>query len=369
MALTATLAAMVAGCASATPAARPMSAATAAAPANPPATANPAAPANPPATANPAAPANLAATASPRAGAASPLPPVFAASFSFASPKGDRGELGQRIAVLSSLTGDLLRWLTPRQDGTFDSVLSVQDGWVYFLRGVASLSVWRVPVGGGRAQLVKAGATGYAVSPDGRAVAYVIISDHGNVLELVARNRATGRQNTIVMSAKPAPGANNWPPSISGLTWAPDDAHLAVQFGLTGAINNVLVFDAFTATTLSDGRIAPSSCRVTSKPVCEEFDPAYLASGALTYVTQRISDSGTASASLVRWQSGRLTTLFSFPTAPSPFYDMTPQGQAIWADVPASPGKPWTIWRWSGGTPVKIPTLPPPGYGLGGVAW
>ncbi|HUB23174.1 MAG TPA: hypothetical protein VMA97_12300 [Streptosporangiaceae bacterium] len=317
------------------------------------------------------------ATASARAGAASTFPAVFAASFSYTSPTADHGDLGERIALLSARTGDLLRWLTPRQDGTFDTVLSVRDGWVYFLRGGANVSIWRVPVAGGRTRLVRPGAAGcalcpdagYAVSPDGRAVAYVISADHGDVLELVARNLATGQQNTIIMATKPSPGANNWPPGLSGLSWAPDDVHLAVQFYPTAAINSVLVFDAFTARTLSDGRAAPSSCRVTNKPVCEEFDPAYLASGALTYVTQRISATGTASASLVKWQSGRLTTLLSFPAAPSAFYDMTPQGQAIWADAPANPDKSWTIWRWSGGTPVKITALPPPCYGLGGIAW
>ena len=35
-------------------------------------------------------------------------------------------------------------------------------------------------------------------------------------------------------------GANNWPPGITSLTWAPDDVHLAVQFSLTAAINSVL---------------------------------------------------------------------------------------------------------------------------------
>ena len=201
----------------------------------------------------------------------------------------------------------------------------------------------------------------------------MISADHGDVLELVARNLATGRQNTIIMATKPSPDANNWPPGISSLTWAPDDVHLAVQFELTAAINWVPVFDAFTATTLSDGRTAPSSCTVTDKPVCGEFDPAYLASGALTYIVQRISGSGTASASLVAWQAGRLTTLFSFPAGASPSYDMTAQGQAIWAGYPAKPKGPWTIWRWSGGAPVEMTALPllgaPPYDGIGGIAW
>jgi len=336
MALAVTATAIVAGCTGGTPASSPTSAAT-----------------------------------SPAAGAAAELPAVFAASVSFLTA--DHGALGERIALLSSRNGHLVRWLTPRRDGTFDAVLSVHDGWVYFLRDVGSVSVWRVPVAGGGAQFVLAGATAYAVSPDGRAVAYVTSADHGDDLELVARNLVTGRQNTIVMATKPDPDANNWPPGVSGLTWAPDDAHLAVQFGLTAAINRVLVFDAFTARTLADGRTAPSACEVTARPVCEEFEPAYLASGALTYVVQRISGSGAASASLIAWQAGRRATLFSFPGGAFPTYDMTAQGQAIWVDYPAEPKGPWPIWRWSGGAPVEITALPPlgasPYYGVGGVAW
>jgi hypothetical protein len=347
MALTMTVTAMVAGCAGG-------------------------APASGPASAHPAA-----ASASPGAGAGGTFPPVFAASFSFMPAKAGRGDLGERIALLSSRTGDLLRWLTPRRDGTFDAVLSVHDGWVYFLRGVASVSVWRVPVAGGRAQLVQAGASDYAVSPDGRVVAYVISGLHLDVAEIVARNLVTGRQNTIVMASEAFPGANNWPPGIFGLTWAPDDTHLAVQFSPTAALNSVLVFDAFTATTIGDGRAAPAPCTVADSlrpAACGEFDPAYLASGALTYVLQQISPSGfTATASLVRWQAGRLTTLLSFPAGmQTQLYDITVQAQAIWVNGPAQPKGPWTIWRWSGGAPVKITALPPLGaspYGLGPVAW
>ncbi len=345
MALAVTVIAMVAGCAGGTPASRSAPAHAVAAPAHP------------------------VAAESLGGAAGSTFPAAFAASLSFMSPKADGGDLGERIALLSSRTGGLLGWLTPRQDGTFDAALSVHDGWVYFLRGVTSVSIWRVPVTGGRAQLVQAGATDYAISPDGRAVAYVISADHGDVVQLVARNLATGRHNTIVMATKPSPGANNWPPGISGLTWARDDVHLAVQFYPTAAINSVLVFDAFTATTISDGRAAPSTCTVTGEPACGEFDPGYLARGALTYVIQRISGSGAfASASLVTWQSGRLTTLFSLPGEAPPLYDMTAQGQAIWADYPAEPKGPWTIWRWTGGAPVEITALRPY-YGVGGVAW
>jgi hypothetical protein len=122
------------------------------------------------------------------------------------------------------------------------------------------------------------------------------------------------------------------------------------------------------AATIRDGHAAPAPY-----PACGELDPAYLASGALTYVIQRISSSGTASATLVAWQAGRRTTLLFLPGGAPPMYDMTAQGQAIWAAAPPQPKGPWTIWRWSAGAPVKITTLPPlgssPYYGVGGIAW
>lgn len=323
-----------------------------------------------PASAHPAA-----ATSGTGAGTAGPVPAVFAASFQPATA----GSLGGRLALLSSRTGDRLRWLTPQPQGAADGVLSVRGGWVYFVRypiGVASPSgsrspaVWRVRVTGGRAQLVQAGASDYAVSPDGRAVAYVTGADHGNVVEVVARNLVTGRRNTILMATRPDPGANNWPPGVYGLTWAPDGVHLAVQFQLTAAIDSVLVFDAFTAAAIRDGRTAP--CAAAYR--CEEFDPAYLASGALTYVIQQLSRSGAARASLVAWQAGRLTTLLSFPAGmQTQLYSMTAQGQAIWVSGPARPKGPFMIWRWSGGAPAEITALPPlgasPYYGVGALAW
>jgi len=303
---------------------------------------------------------------------APPARPVFAASFPFMSANPGRGDLGERIALLSSRTGHLVRWLTPRQDGTFDAVLSVHDGWVYFLRnrGRGPVATWRVRVTGGPAQLVQAGYTPSAVSPDGRVVASVVSADHGDVVEVVARNLVTGRHNTIIVATSPDQRGQG----ISSLSWAPDDTHLAVQFSQTPAINSVLVLDAFTATTLGDGLIAPAPCPAAdANPACGEVDPAYLASGALTYVIQQLSSSGTASTSLVAWQAGGRITLLSFPGGASQLYDMTAQGQAIWVAGPPQPKGPWTIWRWSGGAPVKITTLPPlgvsPYYGVGAIAW
>jgi hypothetical protein len=324
--------------------------------------------------AGPASAHPVAAIARTGAVTAGPVPPAFVASLTPA--KGGRG--GDRLALLSSRTGALLRWLTPQPQGTSDEVLSVRGGWAYFVSdpvgsrsGTPGPAIWRVRVTDGRAQLVRAGAAGYAISPDGHAVASMISADHGNVLELVARNLVTGRKHTIIMATKPDPGANNWPPGIASLSWAPDDVHLAVQFSLTAAINSVLVFDAFTTATAAAGRTAPAPCTVSD--VCAEFDPAYLASGALSYVIQRVSPGGVARASLVAWQAGRRTTLLSFPAGAPSCYGMTARGQAIWVDSPARPKGPWLIWRWSGGAPVRIGALPPPGASAydeaGAIAW
>jgi hypothetical protein len=343
-------------------------------------------PASGPATAHPVA------VTSSRA-AAGTVPPVFAVSFGPAQP----GRGGDRIGLLSSRTGALLRWLTSSSDRTTDQALSVRGGWVYFVRdqiapesgpgphGSASYrpasrepaspgpATWRVPVTGGPPQLVQAGASDYAVSPDGRVVAYVTSTDR--TVEIVARNLATGRRNTIVLATRPDPRTNNWPPEVSGLTWAGDDAHLAVQVQLTAAIGSVLTFGAFTAASISDGRTGPPPCPAATHDQCTESGPGYLASGALSYVIQRLSGSGTVRASLVAWRPGYpATTLLSFPGGPPPqSYAITAQGQAIWASAPARPKGPWTVWRWSGGSPVKITTLPAlgasPYYGVAAIAW
>jgi len=338
-------------------------------------------PASGPATAHP-----VAATSS--QAAAGTVPPVFAVSFGPAQP----GRGGDRIGLLSSRTGALLRWLTSSSDRTTDQALSVRGGWVYFVRdsiapepgpgprrpaphGPASPgpAIWRVRVTGGQAQLVQAGASDYAVSPDGRVVAYVTSTDR--TVEIVARNLAIGRRNTIVLATRPDPRANNWPPEVSGLTWAGDDAHLAVQVQLTAAIGSVLTFGAFTAASISDGRTGPPPCPAATHDQCAESGPGYLAGGALSYVIQRLSGSGTVRASLVAWRPGYpATTLLSFPGGPPPqSYAITAQGQAIWASAPARPKGPWTVWRWSGGTPVKITTLPAlgasPYYGVAAIAW
>jgi hypothetical protein len=296
------------------------------------------------------------ASASASASVASSAPPVFAASLVYMPTGLDQGS---RVALFSSLTGHLVRWLAPLRLDVDDDVLSVRDGWVYFASESASPSVWRVAETGGPAQLVQAGASDYAISPNGADIAYVASTAHERVASIVVRNLATGKQNAIVMATDPCGCYNNWPPTINGLSWAPDDAHLAVTVASTAALSSVLVFDGLTAKTISDGRTAPAPCTVGAVPPCEEYDSGYLADGSLTYVVEQLSSRGTALNGLYAWRDGRITALLRSFNGGIPF--MNPRGQAIWTLGPSAAHQPWAIWRWTGGAPVRILTLPLPG--------
>jgi hypothetical protein len=266
-----------------------------------------------------------------------------------------------RLAVLSSRTGAIVRWLTPRVKGTFDSPVSIRGGWVYFSRSSsAGEGIWRVPLAGGLDQLVQAGAADWSISQDGHAVAYVISNRYRE--ELITRDLVTGQRHTIAIATNPDGTDNNWPPGVRDLTWSPDDRQLAVALQPTAAISSVRVLGAFTATSISDATTAPAPCpiaEVTSQ--CVETDPAYLTDGALSYAIQRAADHGgtyAVTTSLVTWRDGRSSTLHVFAGGISQQYDMTAQGQAIWVGSPAHPGGLWPIWCWSGGPVIKITALP-----------
>jgi hypothetical protein len=298
------------------------------------------------------------------------MPAVFAASL-MSAPAGTSPGDSERIGLYSTQVGRLVRWLTPLRPGVYTSVLNVHGGWVYFLRSSgSSTAVYRVAEAGGPVQLVQAGATDYAISQDGAGIAYVTSADHHRVVELVVKNLVNQKHNTIVLATNPG-GDNNWPPDIEALSWAPDDTQLAVTYNQTAAISTVLVFNAFTSTTAGDGRPAPAPCELDGSPLCTEYGSGYLADGALTYVVSQVSASGDARMSLYAFRDRVFTPLLRSFGDGIPY--LTPRGQAIWVDGPAAPKQAWTIWRWTGGAPVKVLTLPPLGatlyYGVGGVVW
>jgi hypothetical protein len=288
------------------------------------------------------------------------------------------GETAWPVGVFSSATGQLVRQLTGPPAGSSDLVVGVRQGWVYYAvwsrAGVLS-GVWRVPLTGGPARLVQAGASSYALSSDGRMAASVVTADHGRTTEIVVANLVTGHRDTIFMATnRPGFGVID----VTNLAWAPDDTHLAVEVVLAAFASEVLVFDTRTARSIGDGRAVPCPGG------CAAHFPSYLSNGTLTYVTEQIPPSGTSTITLVSWAGGHLTKLATMWAGPQPLplvqgESTTPQGAAIWvlqAQLGTAGHLRWqsTIWRKSGGQPARIRTLPPvtqspAGRQLTDIAW
>lgn len=143
-------------------------------------------------------------------------PPVFAGTL-----VPTRGGTAWPVGEFSSATGQLLRQLTAPPAGASDLVLAVRGGWVYFAawRRAGLLSgVWRVPLAGGPARLVRTGAITYVLSPDGRMAASLVDVDHGRTTEIVVTSLVTGHHSTIVMAtSRPGYGTVG----VTNLAWAP----------------------------------------------------------------------------------------------------------------------------------------------------
>jgi hypothetical protein len=110
----------------------------------------------------------------------------------------------------------------------------------------------------------------------------------------VVTNLVTGHRNMIVMLTD-QPGGQ--PVSLTDLAWAPDDTHLAVEV-VYAAVASDVVFNAWTARTMRDGRTVPCPGGCAAK------SPAYLRSGTLTYVTEQLSQTSSA-ITLAGWSGGR----------------------------------------------------------------
>jgi hypothetical protein len=297
--------------------------------------------------------------AGPRGATASGAPSQFAGTL-----VPTHGGTAWPLGVFSSATGRLVRQLTGPPAGASDLVLGVHRGWVYYAAwtrtGVVS-GVWRVPLAGGPARLVQAGAVSYTLSADGRMAAYAATVDHGRTTEVVVTNLVTGRRSTIVMATN-RPGYGRV--AITNLVWAPDDTHLAVEVVLAAFASEVLVFDTRTARSIGDGRAVPCPGG------CAAHFPSYLSNGTLTYVTEQLLPNATAgSISLVSWAGGHLAKLVTIWAGQSPLplvqgESTTPQGAAIWVlqvqhDTAGHLTWQSTIWRKDGGKPVQVRTLPP----------
>ncbi len=143
------------------------------------------------------------------------------------------------VAVLDADTGRRLRTLV--KSGVQGQIaVDAVRGWVYFVRTgrhdgtFCDSTVWRVPVQGGRAQLIGPGSAP-EVSPDGRYLAHARWSHRGCVHIpgipsdlLVVRDLATGAEQRY--RVPPAVNADGHDYGIGTLSWSAGGTRLVVSY-------------------------------------------------------------------------------------------------------------------------------------------
>ncbi len=278
---------------------------------------------------------------------------------------------GGGLAVFSSATGRLIRWLVHSARGPVPVAVSPGGRWVYYVdqadiaRGVCAgngftePSLWRVSAGGGRPGKTAFHTTSIAFSPDEQMVAWTWTRRCGRTAWITVRDRPAGVTRRILL-ARNAPASNN-PVFSAHLAWAPDDTHLAVAVAPAAAINAVFVIDARRAVRLPGRAIRPCSA-----PASECADPAYDTRGALTFL-RWLNQVRPAPQQVVRWQDRRATVLFRLSRDQSAGFSATIATDASGTAVLVQGGlRRAEIWRWSAGpadlilrsTPQRIITSP-----------
>jgi hypothetical protein len=220
------------------------------------------------------------------------------------------------LAVFSSSDGRLLRWLVRRAPDPVPVSVSPDGRWLYYDQGTpasgrcpatgfADPALWRVPTGGGRPRRTGIRTPSIAFSPDGRMMAYTISSDCGRVIRIVVRNRRTGATRRIILARNNLRGNNQV--GSAQLSWAPDDAHLAVAVAPAAAINTLSVINALRARTAITARSIPPCAGHHSG--C--LDPAFDRRGRLTFLKWREEAVTSSFAEWVtRWHRGHAVQLF-----------------------------------------------------------
>ncbi len=257
------------------------------------------------------------------------------------------------LAVFSASDGRLLRWLVRGAAGPVPVAVSPNRRWLYYYdqgaltqgrcptTGFTDPVLWKVPTGGGRPQRTGIRTPSIAFSTDGRMVAYTASSGCGRVARIVVRDQRTGAIRRILLARNNLSGQ---PTFSAQLSWAPDDAHLAVAVAPAAAINTLSVLNARRTASAITGRPIPP-CAGASGSGC--LDPSFGAGGWLTFLKWREGTATSFAESVIRWQDGRAEQLF--PLSPR---QSAGGGASIAVDragnaVLIEGGMPLPqIWRW-----------------------
>ena len=258
------------------------------------------------------------------------------------------------IAVYSSITGKRLRWLTHGDRDSYPVVTST--GWVYFTRPAPTFSetckmaIWRVRTDGeALSQLIASEPYGspFTVSPNGTTLAWGV--GPGNCragdTAIMIDDLRTGRIHRIEGQVRGLAVSDNDTLAVVTGAWKTD----------VGQIR--LVWDPFSALTTASGTVV--TCPVHG--MCDDSSPSFSLSGRLSYITATSPRSATYCLihACLRWtyslveETGNRERIL---TAQHWHYDQVqsasidPQGTAVIYTIPKS------LWRWSRGHKVRIPT-------------
>jgi hypothetical protein len=237
-------------------------------------------------------------------------PAYFAASVS-GSGRGAR----QGLALFSSSTGKLVRWLLHSKAGPTPVAVSPGGKWLYYYNQAALARsrcranafsepwLWRVPVRGGPPHWAGIRSTSIAISPDGRMVAWVSARGCRRTLRITVWNRETGAIRRILLASNRR-GSRN-PVFGAQLSWAPDDTHLAVALAPDSGSNTLAVIDARQARSVAGARsIGPCAGRYVG---C--LDPAFDVRGRLSFL-RWLEKGETLNEWVMRWRDGTATRLW-----------------------------------------------------------
>ena len=271
------------------------------------------------------------------------------------------------LAVFSSSDGRLLRWLVRSAPDPVPVSVSPNGRWLYYYDQGASARgrcpstgfvdpiLWKVPTGGGRTQRAGVNTPSIAFSPDGRMVAYTVGSRCGRVIRIVVRDRRTGATRRILLARNDLRGNNQV--GSAQLSWAPDDAHLAVAVAPAGAINALSVINALRARNAITAPSIPPCAGENSVENSGCLDPAFDVRGRLTLLRWRDMLSqchrsrcrrSSFAEWVIRWQRGRAEQLFRLPGEQdnSASIAVNRTGNAVLLESAIHNPE---IWRWSRG--------------------
>jgi dipeptidyl aminopeptidase/acylaminoacyl peptidase len=260
--------------------------------------------------------------------------------------------LGNRLVVLSSEDGSIVRTLVEGQAGITSAAVSADGDLVYFTRDDPDVlcgeghatQIATVPIGGGPVQIYASGREPVP-SPDGRWLAYLTGGpDQCGVAGLLAIEALGTEEFSQQLIPLQGEARHPW-------AWSSDSQRLLFQDG--GTLFTIDPAAAATAEALP----------ITGNPL---VDAAYLGSSNEVAVGEHI-DVNLAQVAAQNLETGKTRRLFRIPDFAMSGFNVDSSGRHIVLWGASDDGRRPTLYRWSrGGKPRELATA---GINPGAAAW